>query len=86
MSIIENKVKTSFIEIYFKDGNYLEKMHRNLIDQIKSYNNTVIKDGIEYIEISNVLYKLPQIPEAFINKEVLNTFIDGIRKSKFFIS
>ena len=26
MSIIENKVKTSFIEIYFKDGNYLEKM------------------------------------------------------------
>ena len=86
MSIIEDKVKTSFIEIYFKDGNYLEKMHRNLIDQIKSYNNTVIKDGNEYIKIGNVLYKLPQIPEAFINKEVLNTFIHGIRKSKFFIS
>ena len=86
MSIIEDKVKTSFIEIYFKDGNYLEKMHKHLIDQIKSYNNTIIKEDIEYIEIDNVLYILPKIPEAFINNGVLNIFIDGIRRSKFFIS
>ena len=86
MSIIEDKVKTSFIEIYFKDGNYLEKMHKHLIEQIKSYNNTIIKDGNEYIEINNVDYLLPKIPEAFINNDVLNIFIDGIRRSKFFIS
>ena len=86
MSIIEYKVKTSFIEIYFKDGNYLEKMHNHLIEQIKSYNNTIIKDGNEYIEINNVDYLLPKIPEAFINNDVLNIFIDGIRRSKFFIS
>ena len=57
MSIIENNVKTSFIEIYFKEGNYLEKMHKHLIVKIKSYNNTIIKEDNEYIEIDIVLYK-----------------------------
>jgi DNA-directed RNA polymerase len=89
MEIIENKVKITFIEIYFADSNYLEKMHKNLIDQIKSY---IDKDDIqiinteEYINIDKKLYKLPILPEAFINKKIMNTFIEGIMRSKYFIS
>jgi len=57
---IEKKVKASFIEIYFNNENYLEKMHMNLIDQIKSINNEIINiNENEYIIINNkiILYQ-----------------------------
>jgi len=52
--ILKKKVKASFIEIYFNNENYLEKMHMNLIDQIKSINNEIINiNENEYIIINN---------------------------------
>ena len=29
--------------------------------------------------------KLPNLPKGFTNKEIVNKFIDGIKKSKYFI-
>src|SRR5882724_6441508 len=84
---IEKKVKASFIEIYFNNENYLEKMHMNLIDQIKSINNEIINiNENEYIIINNKNYIIPKLPEAFTNKDIMDTFIQGIKRSKFFIS
>ncbi len=37
MNKMENRVKNVIIKIYFKDSNYLEKMHNNFIEQINSY-------------------------------------------------
>lgn len=42
------------IEIYLSDGNYLEKLHTSLIQQIKSYisnSNIIYKDNYEYVII-----------------------------------
>ena len=47
MSIIEYKVKTSFIEIYFKDGNYLEKMHNHLGELHKLKAITILLSKME---------------------------------------
>lgn len=86
MSYLETRVKSAFIEIYFKDESYIEKMHNNLIEQIKSYKQSVIVDGEEFVEIGNKKYKIPEIPKSFLNKSVVNKFIEGINRSKFFIS
>jgi hypothetical protein len=86
MAIMENEVKKSFIEIYFKDQNYIEKMHNNLIEQIRSYKQTQIINGEEIIEIDNKVYKIPNIPQSFLNQKIVHIFIEGIKKSKFFIS
>jgi hypothetical protein len=86
MKILEKYVKEAFIEIYFKDGNYLEKMHNHLIDQIKSFHNPIIyKDGQEFIIINKEEVLLPTIPISFTSNAVMNTFIEGIKKSKYFI-
>lgn len=37
MLLLDHLVKLTFIEIYLKDGNYLERMHSNIQDQIKSF-------------------------------------------------
>jgi len=37
MAKLELYVKEAFIEIYFRDGNYLQIMHDNLVDQIKTH-------------------------------------------------
>jgi DNA-directed RNA polymerase len=86
MENIENEIKISFIEIYFKDKNYLEKMHENILDQIRSYKTTEIKDGKEIININNEIIEIPEIPASFLDKKLVNVFIQGIKRSKFFIS
>jgi len=59
----------------------------NLIDQIKSINNEIINiNENEYIIINNKNYIIPKLPEAFTNKDIMDTFIQGIKRSKFFIS
>ena len=87
---IEKLVKEAFIEIYFKDGNYLEKMHNNLMEQIQSYSSgdssIITKNGSNYITVEDEEYKIPNIPNKFISNELLSDFIKGITKSKFFIS
>lgn len=87
MEFIESSVKNAFIKIYFSSGNYLEKMHQNMMDQIKSYATEFSTiDGKEYVTIDNKDYLLPTLPKSFVNKEMVDIFIKGIQKSKFFIS
>ena len=87
MSYIENKVKTAFISIYFSEGNYLEKMHNSLIEQINSYSPIITKeDGKAYVRIERKVYLVPNVPEAFTNQELVNVFVKGLKNSKFFIS
>ena len=87
MSIIENKVKTSFIEIYFKNGNYIEKMHNHIVDQIKSYAgiNYIDNNGKQFIKIDKKYMEIPNIPEQFISDKLTKPFIDGILNSAYFI-
>ena len=87
MVLLETYVKEAFIEIYFKEGNYLEKMHNHLIDQIKSFKYPIIiKNDQEFLKINNDEILIPNIPESFISNKLMNTFIDGIKKSRYFIS
>ena len=86
MEIMERNVKAAFIDIYFKDQSYIEKMHNHIIDQIKSFIEIDIIDGKKYIEIDNERYLIPEIPKSFLNQELIHIFIRGINNSKFFIS
>lgn len=87
MEEIERLVKESFIEIYFSDGNYLEKMHKNILEQVKSYSDIKVdKDGREYIEIKNEKLIIPEIPESFTSNDLMHAFVKGIRNSKYFIN
>jgi DNA-directed RNA polymerase len=93
MPYLEFKVKEAFIEIYFKDINYVVMLHQQLIHQIKSA--AVIgtdSSGQEYItilskknknEIQRI--KIPQLPKAFTNKKLNQYFIDGLHNSRYFI-
>ena len=91
MGKIENYVKEAFIEIYFKDGNYLEKMHNHILEQIKAYtDNEVIEDnkGDKYIKINDSadgIVRIPDIPQQFISNQYRDQFIKGIFKSIYFI-
>ena len=85
-------VKNVFIKIYLADSNYLEKMHNNFIDQINSYipiDNIIYENDDIFILIKknnkDMKLKLPNLPKGFTNKEIVNKFIDGIKKSKYFI-
>ena len=81
----------SFIQIYFSDGNYIEKMHNHIVEQIKSYagdnfiiseNNFVTTKGII---INNKYMEIPNIPEQFISNKLAKDFTDGIMNSIYFI-
>lgn len=62
-------------------------MHNNIIEQIKSYSSRVSSiDGKDYVTIDNKEYLLPELPKSFTNKEMVDVFIKGLKKSKFFIS
>ena len=87
MSLLERYVKEAFIEIYFKDGNYLNKMHNHILEQIKSFAQEIVTDNEhEYIIIKNEKIKIPQIPNSFTSDTLMKVFINGILKSRYFIS
>jgi DNA-directed RNA polymerase len=87
MGNLEDKVKSAFINIYFTSGNYLEKLHISIIDQIRSYSPFVQNlDGSEYTTIEGKIYNIPNLPSAFIDPASSELFIKGIKNSKFFIS
>lgn len=71
ISNIEKSVKETFIEIYFQDGNYLERMHLSLQEQIKSYTciYTEKRNGeiYEYILVDKKEVEIPQLPQSFID-------------------
>jgi DNA-dependent RNA polymerase len=85
---LEKIVKESFIEIYFKDGNYLETLHSHLMLQIKSAATDIFKDenNNEYIIVKNKKYMLPTIPESFTSTKWMSNFIEGLKRSRYFIS
>jgi DNA-directed RNA polymerase len=87
MASLERLIKLTFLEIYFK-GEYLEKMHNNILEQIKSFikEDIIQKDGKNYISYKNNLILLPEIPDSFLNKKTNKIFIKGLMKSKYFIS
>ena len=87
MSKMELMVKNVFIKIYLADSNYLEKMHNNFIDQINSYipiDNIIYENDDIFILIKknnkDMKLKLPNLQKGFTNKEIVNKFIDGIKK------
>ena len=91
MFYLEYLIKLSFIQIYFSDGNYIEKMHNHIVEQIKSYagdnfiiseNNFVTTKGII---INNKYMEIPNIPEQFISNKLAKDFTDGIMNSIYFI-
>jgi hypothetical protein len=62
-------------------------MHYSIIDQINSYSPLITKsDGNEYVTIKGKDYLVPKLPKSFTNPKMVDIFINGIRKSKFFIS
>lgn len=97
MSIINQEVKLTFIELYF-NCNYIASMHDNFIKQIESFteifNETEYNDGVKidnsYIIIKkkNVLEKvyIPKRPKLINWEQHRKIFIEGIRKSKYFIN
>ena len=54
MKILEKMIKTTFLDIYF-EGEYLEKMHNNIIEQIKSFLGEYLieEEGKWYINKDN---------------------------------
>jgi DNA-directed RNA polymerase len=88
MKNLELFIKEAFIEIYFRDGNYLSSMHSNLVQQIIDHaeNYYVNDEGDHIVIIDKKELKIPNLPEQFTSTEHNQLFIKGILKSKFFIS
>jgi DNA-directed RNA polymerase len=88
MSNLEYFIKEAFIEIYFRDGNYLEFMHNHLVQQIKDHCNDIIvkENGEEVVIINNEQFIIPNIPQQFTSTKHNELFMKGIFKSKFFIN
>lgn len=96
MKKVENKVKETFIEIYFKDGNYVKTLNEQLLTQISSLTDILTDDdGKDYIIIKTIDKKgvqleekveVPKLPEAFTSNVLLNEFIKGLDRSRAFIS
>ena len=65
MNLVNNLVKDAFADIYFKK-NYLLKMHENLIDQIKSFNNDniIIDNNLIYFNNKSKNIYFPELPET----------------------
>lgn len=84
---LEQLIKYTFLDIYFTDGNYLEKMHNHIIDQIKAYSGNEIleENGEQYIQINKKIIKIPNIPTQFISNKYHQEFINGILNSIYFI-
>lgn len=98
MKTLNNEVKLSFIELYL-NFNYLEIMHKNILNQIKSYTtiyteieNNKIKESIEdrkysnYIIVDNEKIFIPNKPNLSDWSNSRDIFINGIKKSLYFIS
>lgn len=90
MEILNNIVKESFIDIYFKEEGYLSKLHNCILEQIKESHDIINIDGVNFVvdnddkNIPAQALIIPDLPNQFKNKE-LNSFVKGLLKSKYFI-
>lgn len=93
MNYLELKVKEAFIEIYFKDINYVQTLHQQLIVQIQSAAKIDIdSEGREYITVCGSKGKndmkhllIPQLPKPFTDEKLTQYFIEGLLNSRYFI-
>jgi DNA-directed RNA polymerase len=68
MGEIERLVRESFADIYFGDKNYINTMHNNFINQIKSFTEILIDEkNREYIIIDDKKLLIPEIPYSILN-------------------
>lgn|ERR1700727_517344 len=88
MQNLELFIKEAFIEIYFRDGNYLIGMHNNLVRQILDHaEKYYINDkGENIVLIDKKEMKIPNLPDQFTSTEHNQLFIKVVLKSKFFIN
>jgi DNA-directed RNA polymerase len=88
MKYLDFYIKETFIEIYFRDGNYLENMHASLVQQIIDHcDKYYINDkGDKIVVINNIEMIIPDLPQQFISTEHNKLFIKGIFKSNYFIN
>ena len=80
MALLNKVILSAFLELYF-DSNYMEKLYKNIIEQICSYGYVItVKEGKKYFipkgEIdSEDLIPLPSIPEELLEKWIENKII-----------
>jgi len=84
MSLLETMVKEAFIEIYFGNNAYVQNLHNQLTNQIRDLTETKLnEEGIEICFIdkgqNKIEIPIPQLPNTFINPELNELFIKGLR-------
>ena len=79
MSLLEQYVKEAFIEIYFKDGNYLQIMHNHIINQIKSYNYEIVSENAP--QLYPACASDPAEASSTSSDSTSEQMIDGIKDS-----
>jgi DNA-directed RNA polymerase len=90
MEKLNKVILSAFIQLYFEKNYLLELMH-NVKEQIRSYGYEIIdKNGEQYIIGPDLKEPelFPTIPMELLSNWELNkkVFIEGIKKSKYFIS
>nr|QWO71472.1 RNA polymerase [Termitomyces sp. T70a] len=91
MLLLEKMVKEAFIEIYFKDEGYLNKLHKHFMEEILSatdtFNSNNNGDNIYVVNrMTKEVLRIPNLPTGYKEKtETINTFIKGLFNSKYFI-
>nr|QWO71467.1 RNA polymerase [Termitomyces sp. K1Aa] len=91
MLLLEKMVKEAFIEIYFKDEGYLNKLHKHFREEILSatdtFNSNNNGDNIYVVNrMTKEVLRIPNLPTGYKEKnETINTFIKGLFNSKYFI-
>nr|QWO71463.1 RNA polymerase [Termitomyces sp. T99] len=91
MLVLEKLVKEAFIEIYFKDEGYLNKLHKHFMEEILSatdtFNSNNNGDNIYVVNrMTKEVLRIPNLPTGYKDKnESINTFIKGLFNSKYFI-
>jgi DNA-directed RNA polymerase len=83
MNLLEQLVKETFIDIYFKDEGYLDKVHQGILNLINKTKGVLYINGKAYVDCKEQI-PIPDLPLSFKNKG-MNDFIKGLLKSKYFI-
>lgn len=65
MELLDNIVKESCIDIYFKEEGYLSKLHNSILDQIREYHDIINIDGVNYV-VENKKYTDLIVPDLIV--------------------
>nr|YP_010033053.1 DNA-directed RNA polymerase [Tuber calosporum]QOW39570.1 DNA-directed RNA polymerase [Tuber calosporum] len=89
MEIIEILVRESFADMYFGNKTYINVMHENFINQIKSFVTVFIDDKKqEYIIVDEKRINIPNIPISIIEnfEQNLKILRSSVIKSAYIIN